>query len=111
MKTIQPVGIWYNGQVVNAKVLNSYVINDNLLNSATFFYALLSENQDGTLGMQLAQGNLYMTGEPYNNWQNNGQAWDWVASSLDLTITGDYIPPTTTTTTTLAPSTTTTTLS
>jgi len=111
MKTIQPVSIWENGQIVNAQILNSYVVNDNLSTSANFFYALFAENQDGTQGQQVTQGNLTMTGQAYLDYETNNYAWDWVASSLNLTITGNYVPPvpTTTTTTTLAPDTTTTT--
>jgi len=93
MKTISPITSWANGQAVEAKILNAYVINDNLINAATFYYALLAENEDGTIGQGVAQGNLVMTGQPYNTWQTNGQAWDFVASELKLTITGDYVPP------------------
>ena len=93
MKTISPVTSWANGQATEATVLNAYVINDNLVSSATFYYALLSENEDGTIGEGVAQGNLTMTGEPYTTWQTNGQAWDYVATSLNLTIIGDYVPP------------------
>ena len=111
MKTIQPVISWVNGESVEAKVLNAYVINDNLVSSATFYYILLTENEDGTLSSGVAQGNLTMTGEAYSAYGTNPFAWDWVANQLNLTITGDYIPPTTTTTTTTtqAPITTTTT--
>ena len=42
---------------------------------------------------QLAQGNLTMTGEDYQAWQTNEYAYDWVAGQLNLTITGDYVPP------------------
>jgi hypothetical protein len=94
MKTILPVTSWVNGQSVEAKVLNAYVINDNLISSATFYYVLFSENQDGTLGAGVAQGNLVMTGEAYSAYGTNPFAWDWVASTLKLTITGDYVPPT-----------------
>jgi len=94
MKTIQPVTSWANGSAVEAKVLNAYVISDNLATQATFYYALLEENNDLTVGAMVAQGNLTMTGEPYNTWETNGQAWDYIATTLGLTITGDYIPPT-----------------
>lgn len=94
MKTISPITSWANGQAVEAKVLNAYVVNDNLLTSASFYYALLEENQDGTLGATVAQGNLTMSGADYQSWEQNTFAWDWIASVLKLTITGDYIPPT-----------------
>jgi len=94
MKTISPVTSWVNGQATQAQVLNAYVINDNLISSAAFYYALLSENQDGSLGAGVAQGNLTMTGEAYSAYGTNPFAWDWVANQLNLTITGDYVPPT-----------------
>jgi hypothetical protein len=93
MKTISAVTSWANGQATEAKLLNAYVINDNLVSSATFYYALLSENEDGTIGAGVAQGNLTMTGEPYTAWQTNNQAWDYIAEQLNLTIIGDYVPP------------------
>lgn len=111
MKTIQPVSIWDNGTVQEAKILNAYAVNVTLNTSATFYYQLFSENQDLSQGPQLAQGNLTMTGDAYAQWQTDNYAWDWVADQLNLTITGNYIPtvPSTTTTTTKAPETTTTT--
>ena len=109
MKLINAVSIWDNGQVLDAKILNAYAVNVTLGTSATFYYQLLSETEDGNIGSQLAQGNLSMTGEAYAQWEVDSYAWDWVAEQLNLTITGDYIPPTTTTTTTAVPETTTTT--
>jgi hypothetical protein len=53
-----------------------------------------------------------MTGDAYAQWEVDSYAWDWVAAQLNLTITGDYIPPvptTTSTTTTEVPTTSTTT--
>jgi hypothetical protein len=102
MKNIQPISIWDNGTVQEASVLNTYVINDNLSTSATFYYTLLSESMQ-----QLAQGNLTMSGDDYDAWETNDYAYDWVAGQLNLTIIGDYVPPTTSTTTTLEPTTTT----
>lgn len=111
MKTIEPVSIWDNGTVQEAKILNTYAVNVTLNTSATFYYQLFSENVDLTVGLQVAQGNLTMTGEAYAQWEIDSYAWDWVAQQLNLTITGDYIPPvpTTTSTTTEVPTTSTTT--
>jgi hypothetical protein len=110
MKTIQAVSIWDNGQTVEAKILNAYAVNVTLGTSATFYYSLLSETAEGYVGQQVAQGNLNMTGEAYQEWNQDEFAWEWVAAQLNLTITGDYVTPTTTTTTTTAvPETTTTT--
>jgi hypothetical protein len=88
MKTITPISIWDNGTVQEATVLNTYAINDNLSTSATFYYTLLSESMQ-----QLAQGNLTMSGDYYDAWENNDYAYDWVAGQLNLTIIGDYVPP------------------
>jgi len=93
MKTIEAVSIWDNGTVRQATILNSYAVNVTLNTSATFVYYLMYANEDGSQGSQLAQGNLIMTGEAYTQWQSDNYAWDWIAGQLNLTITGDYVPP------------------
>jgi hypothetical protein len=93
MKTIEAVSIWDNGTVQQAKILNAYAVNVTLGTSATFYYQLFSENENLSQGSQLAQGNLNMTGEAYAQWEVDSYAWDWVAAQLNLTITGDYVPP------------------
>jgi hypothetical protein len=93
MKTISPVSIWDNGQILEAKVLNTYAVNVTLGTSASFFYSLQTLNEDNILGAQIAQGNLLMTGQAYTDWEVDSYAWDWVAAQLNLTITGDYVPP------------------
>jgi len=108
MKTIEPVNIWINGQVLIATILNTYASNVILNSSATFTYMLLDDYQ-----AQLSSGALIMSGDAYTQWQTDNYAWDWVAEQLNLTITGDVIPPippsppieptTTTTTTAEAP--------
>ena len=93
MKTISPVSIWDSGQTQQAKILNAYAVNVTLNTSATFWYGLFAENEDTSVGSQLAQGNLNMTGEAYTQWTNDSVAWDWIAEQLNLTITGEYVPP------------------
>lgn len=93
MKTIEAVSIWDNGTLQEATILNSYAVNVTLNTSAIFWYGLFAENADTSQGAQLAQGNLSMTGEAYAEWQSDNYAWDWIAEQLNLTITGDYIPP------------------
>jgi len=93
MKTIEPVSIWDNGQVKEAKILNAYAVNVTLGTSATFYYSLSAENDDQTIGSQVAQGNLSMSGDAYAQWEVDAYAWDWVAQQLNLTITGEYVPP------------------
>lgn len=93
MKTIQPVSIWDNGQNLQAKILNTYAINVTLGKSATFYYALYAESQDGNQGIQIREGNLLMTEEAYTQWEADDYAWDWVAAELNLIIKGDFVPP------------------
>lgn len=93
MKTIEPVSIWDNGKTQKATILNAYAVNVTLGQSATFWYGLNAENDDKSIGQQVAQGNLTMTGDAYEQWTIDSYAWSWVAEQLNLTITGDYIPP------------------
>ena len=92
MKNIEPISIWDNGTVQEATVLNTYAVNVQLNNSASFWWGLFS-TVDGNIFNTLSQGNLSMSGEAYTQWQEDSYAWDWVASQLNLTITGDYVPP------------------
>jgi hypothetical protein len=120
MKTIQPVSVWFQGAEVEATVLSSNCNYDNLSTSAQFSYQLIQVvvNPENPYMEQLtivANGTLLMDGQTYQNWETNDYAYDWIAQQLNLTITGEYIPPvpppptTTSTTTTEAPDTTTTT--
>ena len=88
MKTIQPIQSWANGQVVEATILDAYAIQDNLTSSATFWYGIFDDVME-----QVSQGNLVMTGSDYTAYLTNQFAWEWVAQQLNLTITGDYVPP------------------
>jgi hypothetical protein len=93
MKTIEPVLIWDKGQNLEASVLAAYSTNVILGVSASFNYYLYSLNEEGIVTTMLTQGYLNMTGEDYKKWEADSYAWDWVASQLKLTITGDYVPP------------------
>ena len=88
MKQIQPIAIWGQGSTKDATILNAYVVNLQLNQSATFYYQLLSAEKE-----TLAQGNLTMDGDAYQDWQQDEFAWDWVASQLNLTIVGDWVEP------------------
>jgi hypothetical protein len=95
MKTIEPVKVWYNGQEVDANILNS-TSNDNLIDSAQFNYQLCIQSLPPAAPYNttvLASGVLTMTGDAYENWTTNDYAYDWIASQLNLTITGEYTPP------------------
>jgi hypothetical protein len=85
MKQIQPVSIWYNGSMIPATIFNLTSINDNLTDSATFYYQLFSADN-----LQLAQGNLTMSGANYTTYSSstssNEFAYTWGANELKLTL-------------------------
>lgn len=85
MKQINPVAMWVNGKNVNAIFINLYSINDNLENSATFYYQLLSAENES-----LASGNLTISGEDYVTWGANEDvnlaAFQWAVVQLNLTL-------------------------
>lgn len=93
MKLINEVSIWDNGVNKKATILNAYVVNLILNQSATFYYGLSAQNEDGSIGETLTQGNLSMTGEDYTQWVIDNDAWNYIAKSLNLVITGDYVAP------------------
>lgn len=94
MKTIQSIPMWVNGENKSATLLNTYAVNVALNKSATFWYGISAKTEDGNQGELLAQGNLSMTAEEYDLWEDDNYAWEWVAGKLNLTITGDYAAPT-----------------
>ena len=89
MKQIQPVQIWYKGQLINANIFNLYVISDNLIDTAIFYYALYSGTLD-ELGILLSSGNITMSGTDYATYESsptsNDFAYSWGASQLNLTL-------------------------
>jgi hypothetical protein len=88
MKEIQPIQMWQNGQFVEGIYLNAWAVNVTLNTSAVFSYNILNAAQQ-----RLQDGNLTMTGEAYQQWTVDSEAWDWIADQLNLTIIGDYVPP------------------
>jgi hypothetical protein len=91
MKLIEEVSIWDNGVNKKATILNAYVVNLILNESATFYYGLSAQNEDGSIGETLTQGNLSMIGEDYEEWVIDNDAWDYIAKSLNLVVIGDYV--------------------
>jgi len=90
MKTIQPVNIWVNGVVKSATKFNMNSIFDDLETAATFYYELLqveADAQGNEVTSKLAQGNLNMIENDYQNWDgDNDAAYTWGAAELSLTI-------------------------
>jgi hypothetical protein len=84
-KQIEPVQIWNNGVVTEAVWLSCYGNYDNFESFASFSYNLCADNQ-GQLGESLATGTVTM-GEPeYNNYTTNDYAYNYIATTLGLTI-------------------------
>ena len=88
MKTIQPIHTWVKGQSVTATIFNLRPIYGELFKSADFYYELLDNNM-----AQVAQGNLNLSGDEYEEWVDDNYPYEWAARKLNLTITGDYVPP------------------
>lgn len=92
MKSIQPIGIWKNGESFEANLLNAYIINDNLATACTFYYQLCSSGEPTeeaplVIGQSLAEGNITMDGESYQAWDDsNDAAYSYIAEKLNLTI-------------------------
>ena len=94
MKTIEPITIWDNGKVMQGSILNAYAVNVSLNQSAIFYYGIYAKNEDGSIGEKLKEAyNLNMPTEQYLQWDQDEFAWDFVASALNLVITGDYVAP------------------
>jgi hypothetical protein len=90
MKEIQPVSIWYNGSMIAATLFNMSSISDNLTDSATFYYQLFSATTETKSSIQLAAGNLTMTGADYTTYStstsSNNYAYTWGAGQLNITL-------------------------
>jgi len=85
MKQIEPISIWYNGQMIAAILFNMTSTNDNLVDSATFNYALYVNTE-----FQVASGVLTMSGTDYSTYSSsttaNDYAYQWGATQLNITL-------------------------
>jgi hypothetical protein len=92
MAKIQPVQIWKDGQVKTAEEFNLISNMDNLSSAASFRYGLCeatTQDSEGNeiIGEEISSGNLYMTTQEYQDWDNsNEQAYAWAAQKLSLVI-------------------------
>ena len=91
MKLIEEVSIWDNGLLKKASILDAYAINLVLNESATFYYSLLEQNEDGNERKVLAQGNILMGGENYADWIQDEYVWNFIAELLGLVIIGNFV--------------------
>jgi hypothetical protein len=87
MKAIQPVQIWTPSGDKSAEFLSARIINDDLATSATFYWELLAKDDEGNAAGQLSQGNVTMSGEDYQNWDDsNDTAYQFVAGQIGVVI-------------------------
>jgi len=95
MKTITPQPIWIDGISKLATVIFSQVNSDNMKDSATFYFQLYQQVDVNIV--PLVKGTIDMTGSDYITYNSssdaNAYAWEWIATTLNITITGEYIPP------------------
>ncbi len=85
MKQIQPVSIWYNGQILQATIFELFSNSDNLIDIANFTYRLYTNSNE-----LINQGYISMTGADYTNYSTNANsnefAYQWGATQLNLTL-------------------------
>ena len=87
MKSIEPIQIWSNGVLKTAEVLDARIINDDLQSSCTFYWELKEASTEETQGQQLAQGNVTMAGDDYDNWDGtNNEAYAFIANQINVII-------------------------
>ena len=87
MKNISPVSIWKNGTNKTASILDAIIINDNLSTSCTFYWMLKEADQEDQAGQVLADGNVTMSGDDYDNWDgDNDYAFDYIAGQINVVI-------------------------
>jgi len=91
MKNISPVSIWKNGQSLTASILDAIIINDNLSSSCTFYWMLKEADsvvdEQSVAGQTLADGNVTMSGDDYDNWDgSNDYAFEYIAEQINVTI-------------------------
>jgi len=96
MKIIQSIEIWNNGTTKTAEYLQVIGINDNYESSAINYWQLFTKLTDAegvdSVGEQLAQGNLTISGQDYINWGNqpamaiNEWIYNWVANQINVVI-------------------------
>ena len=104
-KTIDPISSWQNGEEKQATLFQLNSSFDNLATTANFQYQLSeiisSTNPPtpmSTTYNSLVSGMLTMSAQDYLDWNAatdvNNWAYTWAATKLNLTIIGEYVPPT-----------------
>jgi hypothetical protein len=87
MVNIQPISVWKDGAEKTASVLHAVIINDDMSTNAQFYYQLKSADTEDQSGEFLVGGNIGMSGEDYQSWDDsNASAYNYIADKLNLTI-------------------------
>lgn len=87
MKQIKPLKIWSNGQEKTAAVLDASIINDDLKTTSVFYWQLKEADQEEQSGQILANGNVTMSGQDYENWNGgNDYAYQFIASQINVAL-------------------------
>jgi hypothetical protein len=91
MREIQPLQIWKNGEVKTASILDAQIINDNLESNCTFYWMLKEADsvvdEQTISGQILADGNVSLSGEDYDNWDgSNDYAFSYIATQINVVL-------------------------
>lgn len=91
MREIQPIQIWKNGEVKTASILDAQIISDNLQSACAFYWMLKEADtliEEQTIsGAVLADGNVNLSGEDYDNWDgNNDYAFEYIAQQINVVL-------------------------
>jgi hypothetical protein len=91
MREIQPIQIWKNGEVKTASILDAQIISDNLQSNCTFYWQLKEADsvvdEQTISGQTLADGNVSLSGEDYDNWDgSNDYAFSYIATQINVVL-------------------------
>lgn len=104
MAKIEKFPIWKDGKNYEVDDLSVVIVSDNLSSQATFYYKLsvapvMGVDEEGrsivhSPGTTIADGNVTISGEDYQNWGNgsgdaNLEAYEFVASQLGLVLVNE----------------------
>jgi hypothetical protein len=78
---IEQTQIWKDGEIKTATQINAKIVSDNLVDSANFYFELITENDQ-----RVSDGNMIITGEDYENWFSNEDAYTYICNKLNLII-------------------------
>lgn len=80
MENIKPLGIWINGQTLQAEKIDIQSNFDDLKTVAVFYYCLYDKDS-----LKIVDGNLTIESEAYKNWDgSNAGALQAVADILKI---------------------------